>query len=235
METREKILEKLSEAIRVREDGNLKESRQLFSELIKETSSLRNSQGLEDKNLYVRISSEWVIQLRLEGKSLFSEALKEARKIYDYSQANNLKNPRAVRGLSNTLMDMRNYEIAEGYLREMINLVPAGDSARAGDAMAHLAICFLRMGKVSKAQDTINEAISKIEADTGGSDSLEIAVWKSHAFIVLALILNSKGRVKEAIQYAKEALEMAKKEKAFQRVQDATKTIDYLESKLKLK
>lgn len=233
MEIREKLLKKLKEIVEVREHGQTDISGQMFSDLLKEIEGLKQSKDIEDQEAYIRIISEYVIQLRHEGNRSYMKALGVAQNLYAFNKSNNLKNPRAIRTVSNTLMNLEAYEVAFDYLKELIAVVPKEDSARLGDAMAHFARCNFRIGKVEEAEEILSEALENIDKNSGKSSSLEIAAWKSHALVVKAIILNSKGELKEALSEAEKALEIAKKENVVPRIKEITEVINYLKSKIK--
>jgi len=226
------LLEKTKNAIRLREGGKLDLSRKLFSEIVTEAEVLSKSHDKKELDAYIYIMSEWVIQLRHEGKRYYLKALEKARNVYNFSKLNKINNPRAVRGISNTLMNLEAYEVAEDYLEEMLNLIPETDSARRGDIMTHLARCYFRTGQISLAEKELGKAIGNIDKNIGGSSALEIAVWKSHALIVKTLLLNSKGKFKEALKESQNAFKIAEKENAILRMKEATEIINFLKSKI---
>lgn len=232
MELKEKLLLKLKEAIETREHGNTEISQKMFADILNDAESLKQSNQAEDQRAYIQIMAEYVIQLRHEGNKSYIKALSVARDLYAFNKSNNLKNPRAVRAVSNTLMNLEAYEVAFDYLKELIEITPKEDSARLGDVMAHFARCNFRMGKISEAEKILDEALKNLDKNSGKSSSLEIAAWKSHALVVKAIILNSKGDIKEALSELQIALEIAQKENVIPRIIEITEVIKYLKSKI---
>jgi tetratricopeptide (TPR) repeat protein len=228
MSLRKKLMGELKEAIEVREKGDLEKSKRSFEKLLGQVESLRDSSYLEDQRAYVLVMSEGVIQLRHEGKRVMTEALGIARELYKYARLKRLDDYRAVRAVSNTLIDLGDYEGAEAYLREMLSLIPAGDSAKIGDTKAHLARCLFRMGRLQEVEMIIDEAIEGIDENTSGWSKMHIAVWKSHALMVKALIFNVRSEREKALRFAKEALGLAKKQGLAVRVGEARSLVECL-------
>ena len=227
----EEILKQNEAAIRVRENGDLVKSRRMFGEMLPEVNLLKDSKDLSDLDVYFRVMGEWVIQLRHEGKSLLQKALKIAREMYEITKQKQRENPRVIRGVSNTLMNLEAYELAESYLKKMLKIIPQSDSARIGDAQAHLARCLFRTSKIKESKALIDEALVAIGRNTDNALLLEIAAWKSHALMVKSLVQNSEGKKKLAIIAVKEALALAKKENIIPRVHEAEELIEFLLSK----
>jgi tetratricopeptide (TPR) repeat protein len=233
MKTREELLNKLREATEAREHGRTDISSKIFANILSDIGTLKKSKDREDLNAYILVMSEYIIQLRHEGKRSYMKALKIGQDLYAFNKSEDLQNSRAVRGISNTLLNLEAYEVAFDYLKELISLTPKEDSARQGDALAHLARCMFRMGKLNQAESTLNDAIKGIEANSGKSSSIEIAVWKSHALIVKAIILNSKGNIKKALSEAESALEVAEESNVVPRINESTEIVNYLKLKIK--
>jgi ankyrin repeat protein len=89
------------------------------------------------------------------------------------------------------------------------------------------------MGKCDEAEKMLDKALENIEVNSRKSSPIEIAAWKSHALIVKAIILNSRGDLKAALSESQKALEVAKKRNIVPRINEATEVINYLESKIK--
>jgi tetratricopeptide (TPR) repeat protein len=232
MNNRKELLKELREVVTTREHGQTDISGKKFDDIIKEAEDLKRTNDREDWQVYIQIIGEYVIQLRHEGNRSYMKALSVAQNLYSFNKSKDLKNPRAIRSVSNTLMNLEAYEVASDYLKELIETIPKEDSAQLGDAMAHFARCNFRMGKVEEAEKILNEALENLDKNSGGSSPLEIAAWKSHALVVKAIILNSRGETKEALSDAEKALKMAKKENVIPRIKEITEVINYLESRI---
>ena len=226
---RNQLLQEVTQAVSLRESDNLAASKKLFITLTKRVSALARSPKTEDRNLYIKVIGEYVIQLRHEGAKAFQEALKLARSLYTYNRDYSLNNPFAIRGVSNTLMNLEGYEMAEKYLREILNLIPASDSAKKGDTLAHLSRCLFRQGKVDPASGLIDEAITLIDQNTENAPEMNLAVWKSHALMVKALLLNSRGDKTNAISLVKEAGVLSGKFNLVIRINQSRELLDYLQ------
>ena len=225
MDLREKLPLEIRSAVQRRERGDLKSARKIFENVLRKAEELKKSPDIDDQDAYIGIMGEWIIQLRHEGKRKLEEALDVAISVYEYNQKHQRDNPNALRGVSNTNIDLENYEIATGYLKETIALLPESDSARKGEAMSHLAKCLFRTGKVDNAEKVIEESLRLIDQNTAGMKPMFIAVWKSHALKVKALILNSEGRHKEAMLLAKRSLAFAQKFRLAIRTREAEEAI----------
>ncbi len=226
----EALLSKTKTAVRLRESGDIKKSGKLFAEISANLKTLKSSSDSQDQDAYIQIIGEIVIQYRHEGKNSYLQALNLARSVYQYAKQKVRKNPVAVRAVSNTLMDLESYELAEKYLREMLSLIPSEETAKLGDTQAHLAKCLYRTSKIDEAEKQIEQALFKIDMNNGSSSKMHIVVWKSYALCVKALILNSKGQIKEAIKEAEQAHQLAKKEHLAMRIEEAKQILEYLRS-----
>jgi tetratricopeptide (TPR) repeat protein len=220
------ILQKSLLAVTAREQGDVKKSAQLFSKLLPELEILKNSPNLSDRQIYSQIMGEIIIQYRHEAKASLAKALGLAHSLYFSTP----QDPNVIRGLSNTLMNLEAYEIAEKYLRHMLEFLPKTDSAWIGDTQAHLSRCLFRTNKIDQAKTLIDSALVNIDCNSGNSPVLNIAVWKSHALMVKALILNSQHHQNEAIVLAKEANDLAKKEKLKIRTEESQQLLDFLKT-----
>lgn len=218
----------LKKAIDVRESGNLSHSRILLESLVKETKKLvKDSSPRNLKNFYVTLMGEYVIQFRLEGKGKLAEALKLGQEVYKFNQDEGLKNFLGPRSVAHTLQDLGDFEGAEVFSRELIELVN-GNPFRQGDEMAHLALGLLRMGRIKEAQELIEKSLKQISEYSRGERYS--GVTYSAALMIKALILNAGGNSKEALNLVREALTIAKKDKLHFRIFQAEKLIKFLSS-----
>ncbi len=195
--------ETLADAVRERESGNLIKSRLLFQQVLEATALFLESENPIEKQEFMGIRGQWIIQLRLEGKSKYEEALDEAEKLYLLSKT-------TVRGISNTYMNLENYELAEKYLQELLTTISPDQSTTLGDAQAHLARCYFRMGKITDAVVLIDVALENIDRNSGQLPELTVAANKSHALWTKALIANSEGDKEMAKKIANQAMVIAK-------------------------
>ena len=221
--------ERIKKAIDIREEGKLKESRPLFESLILDIKKLLakdSSQKL--KNIYATAMGEYVIQYRLEARQLNHDALDLGRKLLEYDRRHKLDNPLSIRSVSNTLLNIGGYEEAEDYVKRIIKLY-RNNSGRQGDSEAHLAYVYLRTNRIKEAEVLIGRAINNIKRNTG--DEPYISIWLSHALMVKSLIYNAKGKPKEAIESAKEALKVAKKDNRVFRMKQAEELVNFLKKK----
>jgi tetratricopeptide (TPR) repeat protein len=203
----------------------------LFESLLKDIKkSLSKSSSAELKNLYTEAMGEYIIQHRLEAHQLYIKALEMGRELLEFDEDNKIKNPNSIRGVSNTLLNLGAFEQSEKYLKRLIPLY-SGNSAQVGDTKAHLAYCFLRQGKLDKAERLIEGAIEEIKKNTAGKERKFIAVWLSYALLVKSLVLNARGDISEALEVAKEALQLSKKEDRKFRLKQAQELVDYLKKK----
>lgn len=200
----------LNAAITLREAGELSDSAKKFA-ILKE-------QIKQTDQVYTTFMAEYIIQLRLEAKSKLMEALKLAQDTLDYDQKNQLKNPLSLRSLSHVLSDLGGFELAQPLLSQICEMYP-NNSLRRGEAQAHLALAWLRMGKVAQANTLVGEALAAIRANTA-SDHYA-AVRESYALIVRALICHAKGDDNLAKENAKQALSIARSENAYFRIKEA--------------
>ena len=174
---------------------------------------------------------QWVIQQRLEGKKALTDALALAQKIYALDTAN----PVGLRGLSNTLMNLENYESAQGYLRQALTKIPPSNPARLGDVQAHLARCLFRTGKPSQALSLVEQALTNIakgvDLEIETNPDLVVSVAKTDALLVKALVLNSRGRTSESLLLCQSAKKIAKQYQLAFRLQEIRPFIEYLKNK----
>jgi len=226
-----KLQSELQEAIYIRENGDLQSSRILFDRLI---SKVKKSLGVESpkefKNFYVTAMGEYVIQYRLEGGKKYGDALKVGLEVYEFNKKNNLKNLFGPRSVSHVFQNLDNFEEAEPYLRELISLTD-NNPYRQGDEMAHLSLCLFRTGRVEEAEKLIDVAIKKISAS--GSDEKYKNVPYSRSLMFKALILNGQGKKVEALNLAREALQIAEKDNLPFRIMQARVLVNLLEGKFK--
>ncbi len=218
----------LKEAIDVRESGNLKSSRVLFEALVKEVKNNLGADSPKDfKDFYVTVMGEYVIQIRLEGGRKYVEAVKLGLEVYKFNKENNLKNIFGPRSVSHPLQNAGNFEEAEPYLRELIEMT-VDNPYKQGEEMAHLSFCLLRTGRIDEAEQLIDRAIKRITEN--GKNEKYLNVPYSRALMFKALILNAKGKVKEALDIANEALSLAKKDNLPFRIIQAESLVRFLSS-----
>lgn len=219
--------EQIKEAIRIREEGRLLESRPLFEKLVNKLKTrISQKSSAELKYIYATAMGEYIIQYRLEAGAVYREALKLGKDLLKYDNDNKINNPLSIRSVSNTLLNLGAYEEAEPLLREIIPLYE-NNSSRQGDTKAHLAYCLFRSGKVEQAAYLIENAIPLIQENSAKED--ELAVWHSHALIVKSLILNALNNKKEAIQAVSLALDIAEKGKKPIRITQAKHVLAFLQ------
>jgi len=225
------IEKRIKQAIDTRERGELSKSRRLFESLLKDLEKqLHKDSTKKLKYIYATAMGEYVIQYRLESRQLNHEALDLGRKLLEYDRRHKLDNPLSLRSVSNTLLNIGGYEEAEDYVKRIIKLY-RNNSGRQGDSEAHLAYVCLRTNRTKEAEELIGRAINNIKKNTG--DELYISIWLSHALMVKSLIYNTKGKLIEAIETAKEALKVAKTDNRVFRIKQAQELIDFLKKKLK--
>lgn len=97
--------------------------------------------------------------------------------------------------------------------------------------MAHLSMCLFRTGRIKEAGKLIDVAIEKIS--TGGKNEKYKNVPYSRALMFKALILNGQGKKIEALNLAREALQIAEKDNLPFRIMQARVLVNLLEGKFK--
>jgi len=221
------LREKLNRAVKLREEGHLKESRKLFERSMKEIETLlKSDDSSEIKNLYANCWGGYVIQYRLEGKKSQFEALELGKKLLEYDKKHKLNHPLSTRSISNTLIDMRLYEQAVPHLEKLINLYK-GNIELVGDTKVHLAYCLFRMGKFEEAENLVEDGLGKIKlgSKTGKNNTHYIA-----GLMLKAMILNAKGENNNAVEIAKESHQISKQEKIATRISQTKILLDSLQS-----
>ena len=222
------IENKIKQAVKVRESGNLEQSRPLFESILKDLRELMKSDtSKEVKYIFATATGEYIIQYRLEGPEKFEEALRLGAELLYFDKQNELNNPLSIRSVSNTLLNMEKYTEAEPFLEALIPLYN-GNSAQEGDTKAHLAFCYLNTGKIEQAVLLIDEALSLIEKNTSKKEKSFITTWMSHALIVKSLILSAQHNAVEAEKYAQNSLKIAIDGKNLRRELQARKVLEYL-------
>ncbi len=225
----EKIESRIKDAIDTREEGNLEKSRELFEEIISDLKQILRANSPQDlKYLYVTAVGEYVIQYRLEARYLEEEALKLGKQLLNYDKKHKLDNPLSIRSVTNTLLNLGMYEEVEEYFDQLISLYK-DNSGRQGDSKAHLAYIYLRTIRLEKAKVLIEDAVDAIKRNTAKEPY--ISVWLPHALMVKSLIFNAEGKIKDALKFAKEALEVAEKDNRVFRIKQAQQLINYLTRK----
>jgi len=225
------IQKRIYKAREVREKGNLKESRKLFEELIKDFEKLGiNKLSKSFQKLYTTAFAEYVIQYRLEAKALEIKALDLGEKLLKYDKENKIGNPMSIRSVSNVLIDLQEYERAINLLKRMI-LMYKNNPARRGDTRAHLANCLLKSGQTKEAEKEIDRAIKEILKKPSPGEY--ITIKHSYALMVKALILNARGLLSEAVASAEESMKIAKSENRVFRMKQAKELLEFLKSKAK--
>lgn len=227
MATRDDLLKLTQQATLAREHGDLVKSKELFSQIYSQLDALKSSLDPEDKNAYVGIMGEYIIQIRHEAMSSASQALSISKELYAYAQTQNIPAPHlgySLRGTADTLMDMGRFEEAEKYVLKMLASLDPTNSASVGDTTAHLARCLFRQGKLDEASQKIDEALLLIEQNTGKSEPLPVAVWTSSALMTKALLHKS-------LDLANQALALAKSQNLAVRTQQAQALVDFLSGK----
>jgi len=224
-----KIESRIKDAIDTREEGNLEKSRELFEEIISDLKrTLRTNSPQDLKYLYVTAVGEYVIQYRLEARRLKKEALSLGKQLLNYDKKHKLDNPLSVRSVTNTLLNLGMYEEAEEYFDQLISLYK-DNSGRQGDSKVHLTYIYLRTNRLKKAKVLIEDAIDAIKKNTAKEPY--VSIWLPHALMVKSLIFNAEGKTKDALKFAKEALEVAEKNNRIFRVKQAQQLINYLMGK----
>ncbi len=219
----------LKKAIDVREGGNLTVSRKLFDKLADQVKKLLKENSSADfKDFYVTVMGEYVIQIRLEGGRKYVEAIKLGLEIYEFNKVNDLKNILGPRSVSHPLQNAGNFEEAEPYLRELIEMTK-DNPYKQGEEMAHLSLCLLRTGRVDEAAITIDKAIDQMSQNRGKEKYFNVPY--SRALMFKALIFNAKGKTPEALKFAEEALNLAKKDNLPFRIIQAEALVKMLSSK----
>lgn len=206
----------LRQIVAIRESGNLSKSRDMFEHLIKDID--------KSNPIYVKLMAEYVIQLRLEGKAITSNALKIGKELY----LEHPNDPSAIRSFSHTLSDLGGYELTVPMFRKMIELYP-NNSLKKGEEQAHLAYTLLRSGHIDEAASLINESIKNIQQNTEGENYIEVR--ESYAYFVKSLIENAKGDKQLAKKSAERALEIAEKGKSTFRIAQAKELLTLFNDK----
>ena len=224
-----KVESRIKDAIDTREEGNLEKSRELFEEIISDLKQILRANSPQDlKYLYATAVGEYVIQYRLEARYLEEEALKLGKQLLNYDKKHKLDNPLSIRSVTNTLVNLGMYEEAEEYF-DQLTFLYKDNSGRQGDSKAHLAYIYLRTTRLKKAKVLIEDAIDAIKKNTAKEPY--VSVWLPHALIVKSLIFNAEGKTKDALKFAKEALEVAEKDNRVFRIKQAQQLINYLMGK----
>ena len=218
-------------AIATRESGNLVKSRASFEGIITKVKKLlKKDTSIALKDFYVTLMGEFVIQYRLEAGSGYLKALGLAKDLLAYDRTNGIGNPLSFRSVSNTLMNIGDFEGAEEYLKELVD-VTQNDPYKQGDAMSHLSLCLFRTGRIQEGEVLVDRAIRQILESEITDEFIEIHY--THSLMVKALILNAKGKTQEALKLAREALFISKKNKLTFRIKQATNLLDILQKRTK--
>lgn len=197
------ILDRLNKAVDKRERGELDTSRVLFEELLNAVK--------ENDPEYLELCAEYVIQVRLEAKLKYAQALKIGRQLL----AKYPNEPAAIRAVVHPLSDLAAYESTPELFMKMIKL-HSNNSLKMGEEQAHLAFTFLRTNKADEAKDLIEEALINIRLNNQNVDYKEVR--ESYALMVKSLIQYDLGMKDQAKATAKEAHEVAKAGRAVLRV-----------------
>lgn len=201
---------KLAHAISVREQGDLTHSSTLFKQLINSTSP-------SDPD-YLRLKTEYVIQLRLEAQHLHAQALQLGRSLASTYP----EDPSALRSLAHSLTDLSGYELALPLFKKMISLYPQ-NSLKLGEEQAHLAYALLRTSDLPQAASLIGPALVNIQKNSAAEPYVEVR--ESYAYLVLALISYAQGHKKDAKNAAERALALAEKGNAPFRIAQAKEVL----------
>jgi len=220
----------MDKAVDMRETGELDKSRKLFESLVKEVSVLLRRNSTDKlKNLYIQVMDEYVIQHRLEAKKSYNKALDFGKKLLEFDKKYNIHNPSSYRSVSNVLINLGSFEESVGYLKKVVDLYK-GNSGRQGDALSHLAYCYLRSGNVVKADELINDALKKIKKNT--KNEKYVSVWLSRALMFRSYILFAQGDIKEALKHSKRALKVAEENKLPIRIKQGKDLVNFLQSEV---
>ena len=174
---------------------------------------------------------ELLITRRHESKDILKITLDKALEVYEWAKDKHITGQYlayAIRGVSNTLMDQNRFEEAEPYLREMLTQMDPKDLSYIGDTETHLAKCLLRQGKLEAAKEIIPGALQKIDQNT--ADPMRIAVWKSHALLVKALVVHAEGDNQQAESILGEALSIARSQNLSVRTSEITSKLAWIRS-----
>ena len=228
---RENLIKQTQEAAVLREEGKFDESQIMFDKILDEISVLRDSKDIEDNNTYVGIMGHWIVQTRNEGRSKLIEALHVAQAVYDYSKDKGLNNANAVSGVSNTLLNLEGYELAEKYLKEKMKYAKSDDPYKYAESIMHYARCLFRTGRVEEAEESLQKAVKITQEKESVLSDIEKAPILSGLFFMKALIMNQKNKLPQAIENAEEALKIAKENDITIRMSQIGGFLDYLRSK----
>ena len=210
---------RLDQVIATRENGDLQGSKLGFNELLQQVN--------KSHELYPRLMAEYVIQLRLEAKQILDKALSIGQELLNAQEQKPKPHPLSIRSVSNTLIDLGNFEQAIPLLQKLTKLY-ADNSLRLGETQAHLSYAYLRVSKVIDAFPLIEQAIHNINLNSQHEDYVEVR--ESYAYIVKALIENAVGKKDQANTSANQALSIAQKGKASHRIIQAQSVITFLSS-----
>lgn len=201
------IDQSLEEVIQMRERGDLEGSRQGF-ELLREQIDKGHPS-------YNRLTGEFVIQLRLEGKRKLEQALSLGRELYNHDREKNIGDSSCIRAVSNALIDLGYFESAIPLLLRLSKYYK-DNSLRLGEIQSHLAYAYLRTGRISESSILVETAIQNIEANTAKENYVEVR--SSYSLMVRSLIELQLGEKKLALSTITQALSLAKKGKAIYRI-----------------
>ena len=228
---RESLIKQAHEAAVFREEGKFIKSREKFERILEKINLLKDSKDTNDNNAYVDIMGHWIVQLRNEGRSKLIEALGVARNVYDYSKDKGLNNANAVAVVSNTLLNLEGYELAEKYLKERIEYAKDDDPYKYAEAIMHYARCLFRTGRVEEARVQLDKAFEITQKKKSGLSDIGKSPILSGLYFLNALMLNQKNELPQAIGSAEEALKIAKKNNIKIRVSQISGLLDFLRLK----
>jgi len=227
------ILDLNTKAVKLREAGQLTEALTLFFQIESQLPSLQSSTNKSDWDQFVGLTGELFITYRHQSKDTLQKTLDKAQEVYKWAKTTGITGQYlsyAIRGISSALLDQNRYEEAEPYLKEMLANMDSQNSAYVGDTEAHLAGCLLRQGKLEEAKKIITGALQKIDQNMANMDAMPTAVWKSHALLVKALIVNSEGNKQQAIAILEEALTLAKSKNLSVRISEISSKLAWIKS-----
>lgn len=111
------------------------------------------------------------------------------------------------RAIISTAESLGNFELALKYTNKMLPLL--NKPILKGDLLSHMATFEMRTGNLSKATETIEEALKLLEEGWDSEREPHRTIWKLRALSAKALIISNQGDKSEALEILSNAKRIA--------------------------
>lgn len=156
---------------------------------------------------------------KIKAIVILEKAKKYVEDSFDLAKEKGSKIDLVLRAFMSVYATSGDYEAGLPYLQDLLSRT--GNPANRADYLSHLATYQMRMGDVTSAKISIDEAEGLIEEGWDSEREPHRSIWKTRILMTKSLVLYNMGDFENARNYAEKAVDIAREKDLKTRITQA--------------